>query len=621
MGALARSGTERAAPVGIDPATWRQLAGTRDRHAFCDGWIRIQAGVLPGGRRGLLLDLDAASGEFVTAAVWPDADTACEDLVQAAGEAIADRLPLVSKPRANAPAQRDEVLLAYPVIVDDTVRSVAAFAVRTPSEDALRDAMMRLQWGSGWLEVLYLRERALHGDVTIERLRTLLDLVAATVDQGRYNAACTALVTELASRLHCDRVSYGEYRGRRNRVKALSHSGQFGRQMNLISDIARAMDEAADQRVTVAYPVETPGEGVVTRCQEALVRQHGSGRVVTVPLFARNRCTGALCFEFPDSAVVDAATVDLCDTVGLLFAPLLDDKRGSNRSILAKNAIALRDGVGAVLGPRRLLLKLVVIAALAGGWFLYNTTGAYRVTADAVLEGAVQRVVAAPFDGYVAASYRRAGDRVAAGELLGEIDDRDLKLELIELTSERAQAAGQYREAQAAHERARTNIFRARMEQADARIRLVNEQIERTRLKAPFDGIVVSGDLSQSLGAAVERGEVLFEVAPLDDYRIILKVDERDVDYIRPGQQVSLVLSALPGERIESAVTKVTPVSTAASGRNYFRVEAHYQAPSARLRPGMEGVAKIGIDDRPLVWIWTRELVDFTRLALWRWLN
>ena len=44
------------------------------------------------------------------------------------------------------------------------------------------------------------------------------------------------------------------------------------------------------------------------------------------------------------------------------------------------------------------------------------------------------------------------------------------------------------------------------------------------------------------------------------------------------------------------------------------------ERPSAQLRPAMEGVGKIEIDRRRLVWIWTREAVDWVRLKLWAWL-
>jgi hypothetical protein len=77
----------------------------------------------------------------------------------------------------------------------------------------------------------------------------------------------------------------------------------------------------------------------------------------------------------------------------------------------------------------------------------------------------------------------------------------------------------------------------------------------------------------------------------------------------------------MPGERYAFSVLKITPVSTAKEGRNLFRVEADLGTNAdARLRPGMEGAAKIEVDERNLGRIWTRRLVDWVRLKSWAWL-
>ena len=117
----------------------------------------------------------------------------------------------------------------------------------------------------------------------------------------------------------------------------------------------------------------------------------------------------------------------------------------------------------------------------------------------------------------------------------------------------------------------------------------------------------------------MERGDVLFEVAPLDAYRVIAEVDERDIDRIRAGQESRLMLPSMPGEIFTFTVELVTPVSTASEGRNYFRVEGRLESPTDRLRPGMEGVGKIKVGRRSLIWVWTHELVDWVRLQVWRW--
>jgi multidrug resistance efflux pump len=200
------------------------------------------------------------------------------------------------------------------------------------------------------------------------------------------------------------------------------------------------------------------------------------------------------------------------------------------------------------------------------------------------------------------------------------LDVRDLRLEHSKWASEREQYVYERRRAMAEGDRAAAGVLNKKMRQAEAQIALLEEQISRARITAPFRGLVVSGDLSQSLGAPVKTGDVLFEVAPLDSYRVRLQVDERDIGDVREGQPGHLVLSAMPADRFPFTVSKVTPVSQTEEGQNYFKVEAVLDTAGARLRPGMQGFGKIEIDRRHLIWIWTHDLVDWVRIKLWVWL-
>jgi RND family efflux transporter MFP subunit len=206
---------------------------------------------------------------------------------------------------------------------------------------------------------------------------------------------------------------------------------------------------------------------------------------------------------------------------------------------------------------------------------------------------------------------------VKQGAVVARLDDRDLQLERLKVSSRREQLVKQHREALANHDRAQIRVIGSQIDQAEAELQVVEEKLARTEVRAPFDGVVVSGDLSQKLGAPVQRGEVLFEVAPLEDYRVVLQVDERDVRDLVEGQPGQLVLSSMPSERLAFRVARITPVSTAEDGRNFFRVEARLDHGVERLRPGMEGVGKVDIGERRLIWIWTRHLLDWLRLELW----
>jgi hypothetical protein len=89
---------------------------------------------------------------------------------------------------------------------------------------------------------------------------------------------------------------------------------------------------------------------------------------------------------------------------------------------------------------------------------------------------------------------------------------------------------------------------------------------------------------------------------------------------VQVGQTGRLVISGLADDPIPFSVSKVTPVATAQDGRNFFRVEARLGQALPGLRPGMEGVGKIGTGERRLWWVLTHSFTDWLRLALWSWL-
>lgn len=111
----------------------------------------------------------------------------------------------------------------------------------------------------------------------------------------------------------------------------------------------------------------------------------------------------------------------------------------------------------------------------------------------------------------------------------------------------------------------------------------------------------------------------MYKVSPLDHYRVLLDVDESDVAELSVGMKGELTLSAAAEDSFEIVVDKITPVSEAGDGANYFQVEASLVETPQFLRPGMQGVSKIEIGERRLLWVWTHKLVDWLRLKLWAW--
>jgi hypothetical protein len=457
-------------------------------------------------------------------------------------------------------------------------------------------------------------------DAARMRLKLALDLVATLLGQPGLKESGAAFVTELATRLGCDRVALGTLSGKRVKLRAVSHSAQFDERANLLRAVEAAMEEAVDQSEVVVSPPPRENLPVVSHAHDLLLRESGAVSAVSFPLRSEEQVVGALTFERSAGYRFDPPTLELCEAVAAIAGPIIELKRRGEEGLLAHAAGSSAAVWKKLVGAGHPGLKLAALLTLAAALFLAFATGDFRVSADLTVEGAVQRAVTAPFNGFVREAPLRAGDTVKAGQVIGRFEDRELQLERLKMTAQRDQYERQHREAMAKRDRAQIEIVGAQISQAEAQLALLDEQLARTAMVAPFDSVIVSGDLSQSLGSPVERGQVLFELAPLDGYRIVLKVDERDIAHVALGQRGELAVTAMPGEAVPFTVTSITPVNLAQEGRNFFRVEASIEGDGARLRPGMAGVGKIHVDERKLVWIWTRSLTDWLRVKLWSWL-
>ncbi len=611
------------APRGADPDDrfWQQFAQAETPKAFCQSWLPLQCRLLPGVRHAMVLLGTPDQGPYTPAAVWPDARISMSHLAGTAERSLRERRGLLVGPEDSpAAAGRDAETcqIAYPIQVREKIHGVVVLEVSAFGRD-VQALMRQLHWGAAWLEVLVLRSESARSEEENQRLRNVVDLMVSGLEHETLYASATGFVTRLAVLLDCDRVSLGFLKNDHVKVEVLSHSADFSEQANLVRAIGLAMDEAVDQKATVNHCAGAVAGQVFTRAHAELARQFGSDAVLTIPLGGKTGIIGALTLERSAPKPFDDQAVAFCESAASLLSPVMEIKRREERWLVRKAADALALQLKRLLGPDYLGRKLVTAALF--GLLLFSAVFRidYRVTTTSVIEGQVKRVVAAPFNGYVKEAPTRAGDVVMKGQVICLLDDRDLSLERFKWTTEREQLTKQYHEAMAKHDRPQMQITRARIGQTEARIDLVDEQYARTRITAPFDAVVISGDLSQSLGAPVERGQVLFELAPLDAYRVIIEVDERDIADIQLNQQGEMYFASVAGG-FPITVQKITPVTVAKEGRNYFRVEGRIDKGTERLRPGMEGVAKINVDRRRLIWVWTHKAVDWLRLKLWQWM-
>lgn len=603
----------------IDNELWSGFTGADERGEYCRYWLTLQCSILTNVVQGIVVLAEPGKNSYSPRANWPENGGNPERLTEISERVLEEKSALLvelNHTESDSNGSKQNYGVAYPIMAGNEFYGLVALEVLAETEDHLKYTMEQLQWGISWMEVMLRREREDDAKGSFTRLTASVDLLADVLSRKTYTSACISFVTELATHLECDRVSFGFLKNKKIKIQAVSHSSRVSDNMNMIRAIVQAMEEAVTQRKEIYYPASMDDHQIV-RDHELLARQHGAEYILSIPFYDEDKYSGVITLERSKSRPFSEDEAMYCNSVAALILPVLEVMRQKERSILLQALDGSKNQVKKLIGSEytgRKLLALLLMFLLV---FFYVKEGDYKISANTVLEGAVRRVIVAPFEGYIKDSYTRAGDFVEQDEKMCVMDDRELRLERLNWMSKMAQYQKQYQEAQAKHKRAEAKIIKAQLDQAEARLNLTESQLKRTTLVAPFKGIVLSGDLSQRLGGAIGKGEVLFEIAPLDEYRIILEVDERRITDVSVGQQGWMILSALPNEKMGFIVEKITPITTAREGLNYFRVEAKPSTVIDRLRPGMEGIGKIYVDRKNLFSIWTRNMREWFKLKAW----
>ena len=607
-----------------EAVAWSRFVAAGDTDEFWASWLALLSSRIVRARAALLLVAADGAEAFGVAAAWPDPRRDLQYLGPIAQRALAERCGVVAAPDGGEPGSDGAAHVGYPVEVGGKLCAAVVFDIGAEggrgTQADLQAALRQIHWASAWL-IDHFRQRVLAlREAELARVGTLNELMATALQHRRCEPSALAVANDLATRLRCDRVSIGFEDAGRMVPMVLSHTATFDVRSDLVRNLGEAMDEVLDLGVAVVFPSADDDElGAIAHAEAARVLQIQA--LMSVPLVANGETHGVITFERNTGPAFDASEQRIGAAVGTLLGPVWAVQRANERSLWRRAREAARGFLQATYGPRhpglKLLLSTAVVLLLAVSLIHID----HRVSARTVVEGATQAAQVAPFEGYIAEALVRAGDTVKRGQPMARLDERDLKLERAKWSSEREQLQRRFQVAMAAADRGAMGVLAAQINQSEAQLSLAEEKLARATLVAPFDGLVVSGDLSQSIGSPVEQGKLLFEVAPLEGFRVVLQVDDRDISRVATGQNGALVLSSLPDQSLPFKVSTVTPVATQHDGRNVFRVEAAIEASAAaRLRPGMEGIGKVVVGERSLIWIWTHGFFNWLRLSLWNWM-
>ena len=279
------------------------------------------------------------------------------------------------------------------------------------------------------------------------------------------------------------------------------------------------------------------------------------------------------------------------------------------------------------------LLVLLALAALLGiGWHFYKdklpssakdqpaldpfTAIAEKRNLDFTVEisgdvaPASQLDVKSEVGGKLKALHVIAGQTVKEGEVLVEIDDRDL-------LSEKDSADTEIEGAKLSMEKSKKNYERSRelfqeklisrevhdnltaeyqisensLVKAQRKLQLVTDKLRKTRVIAPSAGTVLTVPVIEGqvviAAASVNSGTTLMTIANLSKLLVETHINQVDVAKIELNQDVKLRAESLKDLELEATIAFIAPVATVKNNVKGFQVQALIENPSPRLRPGM----------------------------------
>ena len=465
---------------------------------------------------------------------------------------------------------------------------------------------------------------AFSAQLKAETAQSSLDEISQVVDLGlmigesaHFGEAATRLCNELDSQLDAMRVTLGWRKKGIMELVATNHGGRVRNDTETAAAMARAMDEAAEQDCEVGIPAV--GGAEINQQHRAFSQSHGNCKIYSLPLRKDGEVHGAVTVEYSaESEGMNQERMDALRVVLDLVSPQLVTLHDKSGWLGTRAWRSVRRCFASLLGYRHTGWKLVGLVLLLGFLLCCIIPMTHKVKAPFILSTEASADLTAPFAGYIDTVKVDVGEVVKAGQLLVTLDRRELVMQQSELQSERDKNLSEARKYEAEGDLSQMKLAQLAVDQADAKLKVVEFQLARTEIRAPFDGVIVEGDLKERLASPTQPGEKLLRIVQITDLYGELQVDERDIHFLRQGMEGQIAFTSRPDERFEIKLETYEPVALVKDTGTDFRVRVSVAGtPEGWWRPGMSGVCKIEIGQRSVAWVWLHRTWNFLRLKLW----
>jgi RND family efflux transporter MFP subunit len=207
----------------------------------------------------------------------------------------------------------------------------------------------------------------------------------------------------------------------------------------------------------------------------------------------------------------------------------------------------------------------------------------------------------------------REGQPVKKGQVLARLAEWQYRDELAGAQAKYQTAVAQMDRALAANDGTEAGIQRLQADFWRSEAARAQERLERTQVRSPVEGIVITPHVEQLVGRSLKPGDDFIDVADPSAALVDVKVDEDDVVLLRSGQAAAVKLDGFPARTFRGRVMVVSPKGELEGDQRYFAARVLVPNADGMIRSGMQGRSKIMTG-----WSASGRVV-FRRAAMWIW--
>ena len=262
---------------------------------------------------------------------------------------------------------------------------------------------------------------------------------------------------------------------------------------------------------------------------------------------------------------------------------------------------------------------LMLAAAATLGLFLVLCPLPMRVSGDATVASAHTAQVQAGVDGVVKNVYVREGDHVQQGAVLAELEDWDYRAELAAAEARYSEAMATMNRALAQGDGTLAGTERVKADYFKAELARTRERLERATMRAPFDGVVATAQVQNSVGRRLMHGDTLAEIIDVSHVTVDVAVPEDVATLLRSGERASIKLESFPVRTFRGDVSVVSPQGQIESEQRVFVARVNVPNQDGSIRSGMQGHGKVFVGWHPAGYVLFRGPAMWLWGKLWLW--